>query len=210
MYSIKFYRTNEPYGCFSNFAEYPIDLNGRLWPTNEHFIQAQKFVGTDYEEEIRLASTAMEAAKMGRDRNHLLRKDWEDCKDDVMHLAILTKIEQHKTVKDILLSTGNCTLVEHTRSDAYWVDNGDGTGKNMLGIILMKIRASIKEFDGRFFLPQWLAYPDIHPDDMFWRMGTGEIYVIQFAEWFYSLTQEAQNEYNRYFIPPKEWEENET
>ena len=40
---INFYRTGDEYGCFSNFAAYPIDLKGKVWPTTEHYFQAQKF-----------------------------------------------------------------------------------------------------------------------------------------------------------------------
>jgi ribA/ribD-fused uncharacterized protein len=47
---ILFYRVNEPYGFFSNFSKHPITLNGKEWPTTEHYFQAQKFVGTPYEE----------------------------------------------------------------------------------------------------------------------------------------------------------------
>lgn len=207
MCEIKFYRTNEPYGCFSNFAPFPVIIEDKLWLTTEHYFQAQKFVGTDYEEEIRLTQSPMEVARMGRDRNKPLRKDWELCKDDIMRIAIQAKIEQHKEVKDILISTGNCILIEHTSNDSYWADNGDGTGLNMLGKILMDIRNNLDEYTGKFYLPQWIAYPNIHPYDMFWRMGEGESYVMKFAQWFYSLSKEAQKEYNGYFASPKEWKE---
>lgn len=43
MEQIHFYRVNECHGEFSNFAPNPIELNGRLWPTSEHYFQAQKF-----------------------------------------------------------------------------------------------------------------------------------------------------------------------
>ena len=45
--------------------------------TSEHYFQAQKFIGSDFAEEIRLAKTPMEAAKMGRERNKPIRKDWD-------------------------------------------------------------------------------------------------------------------------------------
>ena len=66
---INFYTTTGEYGCFSNFSKHPISLNGKSWPTSEHYFQAQKFHGTQHEEEVRLAKTAMIAARMGRDRN---------------------------------------------------------------------------------------------------------------------------------------------
>ena len=41
--------------------------------------------------------------------------------------------------------TGGSTIVEHTTHDAYWGDGGDGTGKNMLGVILMEVRRELRE-----------------------------------------------------------------
>ena len=74
---IKFYRTSDPFGEFSNFAAFPIRLKGVVWPTTEHYFQAQKFADTPHEEAVRLADTPMRAAKMGRERNRPLRADWE-------------------------------------------------------------------------------------------------------------------------------------
>lgn len=207
MYEIKFYRTHEPYGCFSNFYKYPITVNGITWMTSEHYFQAQKFAGTIHEEEIWQASSAMRAAKMGRDPNRPLRKDWEKVKDSIMCSTVLEKVRQHKDIREILLSTGDSLLIEHTTNDSYWGDNGDGTGKNMLGRILMDIREGLPGYTGVFYVPQWIAYPGIHPLDSFWRRREGEGYILELDEWFYSLTDVAQREYRRYFVPPKEWDE---
>lgn len=96
---IRFYETNKPYGCFSNFARYPLEIEGKLWPTSEHYFQAMKFAGTEHEELIRLAPAAMEAANMGRDRTRPLRRDWEERKVSVMKEAVRAKVEQHEEVK---------------------------------------------------------------------------------------------------------------
>lgn len=170
---IRFYETDKPYGCFSNFAKYPILLKGKEWATSEHYFQAQKFAGTEHEEEIRLASTPMKAARMGRERNRPLRPDWEECKVQVMREALIAKIEQHPVIRSILLSTGDCTLVEHTSNDAYWGDGGDGQGGNMLGKLLMEIRDGLAGYNPEFFLPEWMVYPDLPPSSMGWRMGAG-------------------------------------
>ena len=45
---------------------------------------------------------------------------------------------------NILLSTKKLKLVEHTKRDTYWGDGEDGSGKNMLGILLTKLRDDIK------------------------------------------------------------------
>lgn len=137
---INFYLVNEDYGDFSNFAAYPITLKRKLWPTSEHYFQAQKFVGTEHEENIRKAKTPMIAARMGRDRKLPLRRDWESVKDSIMQEAVLAKFTQHAELKQKLLDTGDAKLVEHTDNDSYWGDGGDGSGRNMLGQILMEIR----------------------------------------------------------------------
>lgn len=82
--TINFYHLHKPYGFFSNFAPYPIDLKGKIWPTSEHYFQAQKFAGTGHEEEVRQAQTPREAAQIGRDRNKPLRLDWEVVKDNIV------------------------------------------------------------------------------------------------------------------------------
>jgi ribA/ribD-fused uncharacterized protein len=141
---VHFYSTSGEYGCFSNFSPHPITLKGRTWPTSEHYFQAQKFPGVPDEEEIRLARSPMIAARMGRSRKRPLRKDWESVKDSIMHEAVLAKFTQHDDLRDILLATGDATIVEHTQKDAYWGDGGDGRGKNRLGQLLMEVREELR------------------------------------------------------------------
>src|SRR5262249_40025401 len=122
---INFYRTGDEYGCFSNFARYPIELKGKLRPTSEHYFQAQKFAGTEHEEAIRLEKSRMIGARMGRDRNKPIRPDSESVKDDVMREAVRAKFTQHPELRETLLGTGDATIVEHTENDRYWGDGGD-------------------------------------------------------------------------------------
>jgi nicotinamidase/pyrazinamidase len=143
--SIKFYKVGDPYGEFSNFAPFPIELDGKVWPTSEHYFQAQKFPGTGYAEKIRLTASPSTAAKLGRSRRYPLRADWEEVKDEIMYRAVLAKVLQHERMQRKLLATGTATLIEHTKNDRYWADGGDGTGRNMLGIILMQIRAELRQ-----------------------------------------------------------------
>ena len=142
---IKFYSTKDAYGEFSNFAAYPIKLKGKVWPTSEHYFQAQKFPGTPQEEKIRKEASPMKAANMGRSRKVKLRPDWETVKDNIMYDAVFAKFTQHEELKKLLLSTGDAKLIEHTTNDSYWGDGGDGSGRNMLGQILMKVREKLKE-----------------------------------------------------------------
>jgi N-glycosidase YbiA len=141
---IAFYSTQGEYGCFSNFAASPFALGGKGWPTLEHYFQAQKFAGTEHEEAIRRARSPMVAARMGRSRQRPLRPDWERAKDDVMLAGLRAKFGQHADIRAVLLGTGDALLLEHTRKDRYWADGGDGTGENMLGTLLMRVREELR------------------------------------------------------------------
>lgn len=142
--TIYFYSTREEYGCFSNFSPHGFTLDNLYWTTSEHYFQAQKFIGTHHSEQIRLVKTPKDAARMGRQRNRPLRSDWEQVKDDIMRKALLCKFSSHSDIREILLSTGNQKLVENSPIDYYWGCGSDGSGKNMLGIILMEIRELLR------------------------------------------------------------------
>lgn len=139
---INFYRTTErPYGIFSNFSKHPILIASKIYPTVEHFYQSMKFSDSPDAEEIRLAPRAMDAARMGREPHRPLCLNWEFIKDEVMRIAIQAKVNQHQDVRELLISTGDSVIIEHTAKDHYWADGGDESGLNRLGIILMETRA---------------------------------------------------------------------
>lgn len=142
---VNFYSVNDAFGEFSNFALYPIALDGETWPTSEHYFQAMKFEDASYRKKVRTAKSPMQAAKLGRDRSQKLRRDWESVKDGVMRKAVTAKFTQHAELRELLLSTGDAKLVEHTGNDSYWGDGGDGSGRNMLGTILMQVRAALRD-----------------------------------------------------------------
>lgn len=143
--AIYFYRTNEKYGCFSNFSHYGFNLDGKWWSTSEHYFQAKKFYNTEYEEKVRLLDSPMKAAQIGRSRKLKLRKDWEEVKDNIMYIAVYEKFKQNKEIREILINTGDKEIIEKTINDYYWGCGENGTGKNMLGIILMKVREKLRD-----------------------------------------------------------------
>ncbi|MCL4303963.1 MAG: NADAR family protein [Anaerolineae bacterium] len=142
---ITFNRTSGPYGFLSNFARTPLRLKETIWPTVEHYYQAQKFAGTEHEQLIRLAASPALAAHLGRDRTRPLRPDWPDVRLEVMREALRAKFSQHSRLRRQLLATGSARLVERTRRDAYWGDGGDGRGQNHLGRLLMQLRDQLRK-----------------------------------------------------------------
>ena len=142
---IYFYSSTDDYACFSNFSPHGFTLDDRYWPTVEHYFQAQKFPGTDYEEQIRQAKSPKHAKTLGRRRDWPLRPDWEDVKVDLMRRAVRAKFQTHDDIRATLISTGDEELVENAPNDTFWGAGRHGTGKNMLGKILMEVRAQLKD-----------------------------------------------------------------
>ena len=143
--AIKFYREREqPYGCFSNFSKHSFEIEGRPWQTVEHYFQAQKFAGTAHEGAIQVAPAPMTAKTLGNTRDFPLRPDWDTVKDDVMRRAVRAKFEQHEDIRAVLLGTGDAELIENAPNDYYWGCGADGTGRNMLGKVLMEVRDALR------------------------------------------------------------------
>ncbi|MDB9376068.1 NADAR family protein [Nodularia sphaerocarpa] len=144
--TIYFYKVWQPYGCFSNFSDHGIQIQGAYWSTVEHYYQAQKFVGSVDAAIIPIihaAETPEAAAALGRCSTRQLRSDWEIVKTRVMREAVLKKFLTHLDIKEILLNTGNETLVENSPNDYFWGCGAEKTGQNHLGKILMAVRAEI-------------------------------------------------------------------
>ncbi len=143
--TIYFYNTIGEYGCFSNFSSHGFELDGLYWRTNEHYFQAQKFLDDLHKMEIYNCKTPKDAAKKGRERSRPLRTDWEQVKDDIMRKGVLHKFETHPEIGEILLATGDKEIIENAPGDYYWGCGKDGSGKNMLGKILVEVRQLLRQ-----------------------------------------------------------------
>ena len=143
--TIYFYRTRDPYGELSNHSPHGFTLDGRYWPTIEHYYQAQKFAGTAYAEQIRLAAKPMDAKRLGSSPEWPLRPDWEAVKEAVLFRATLAKYETHADVRAVLLATGDEELVENSPTDYYWGCGADDSGQNRYGQLLMAVRTHLRQ-----------------------------------------------------------------
>lgn len=138
---IKFYSALGEHGYMSNFSKHSFVVNGERWKTSEHYYQAQKYTNNRHRySEIKNQKTPALAAKLGRDKSFPIREDWEFVKDQIMFDAISAKFEQNPDIKAKLLGTEGAHLVEDSLIDYYWGCGKNGTGKNMLGVLLMLLR----------------------------------------------------------------------
>ncbi|MDP2752112.1 MAG: NADAR family protein [Rhodocyclaceae bacterium] len=150
MNEIHFYRANEkPYGVFSNLYKREIEFEGIYYPTAEHAYQAGKPRKNSVREWLLGApSPALLAMAAHGLYSWDICSDWSKIKFDRMKQVLRAKFTQHDDLRELLLSTDEARLVE-----AATVDNSvnrtwgevNGKGKNMLGNLLMEVRADIRE-----------------------------------------------------------------
>jgi len=133
---VKFHDVNDVFGEFSAFAPYPIGLEGKTWPTIEHYFQAHRFDSEKLKEEIRRARSPREAAEIARAQREKQRRDWNRIKVETMRESLAAKFRQHPSLMALLLGTGTSVIREHTLDDDYWGDGGDGCGKNMMAVFV--------------------------------------------------------------------------
>jgi ribA/ribD-fused uncharacterized protein len=117
-------------------------MDGMEYASVEHCFQAQKFAEEELRERIRQAPSTYEAQRLGK-RFPGLHPDWEDAKMEIMEKALTAKFTQNAVVKQYLVWTGNRRLLEASPSDYFWGIGQNGSGQNMLGVLLMKVRASL-------------------------------------------------------------------
>jgi len=147
---IRYYNEYEPpYGCLSNYARVHFELDGVWWPSAEHCYHSHKFTLDTVENQdarrlIYEAPTPREAKHVAHRFDAYRRPDWDSMRDDVMRRVVLRKFHSNRAVAQVLLSTGDAMLVEESR-DYHWGCGENGTGQNMLGRILMEVRAALRE-----------------------------------------------------------------
>jgi len=144
METLEFNSKSASYSELSNFHWSPFTLEEKVWPTVEHYFQAQKFpADPTLQERVRAAKTALGAKRLGRTKTTAFRSDWETVKDEVMEKGIKAKFQQNPVLATRLLDTGDYWLIEKSRSDSYWGSGPNGCGLNKTGRILMKIRREL-------------------------------------------------------------------
>lgn len=137
---IRFYSKREGFAFLSNFHHEPFMLDGRSWPTVEHYFQAAKTDDPDEVQRVLNSDSPAKAKALGR--RVKLRPNWEAVKINVMRKALAAKF-LHPELKAQLLATGTARLVEAAPRDYFWGCGASGSGKNHLGLLLMELREKL-------------------------------------------------------------------
>lgn len=143
---ISFAKTSAKFGELSNMApKFPLFINEIIVPSTECLYQACKFpLFPNIQKMIIEERNPMKAKLISRKYNAFVRTDWEDIKYEVMAWCLATKLIQNwDSFSEVLLSTGDKTIVEYSSKDDSWGAKPEGIyliGKNALGRLLMQLR----------------------------------------------------------------------
>lgn len=131
------------YRFLSNFYPTKIIINGKKYPSTEHYYQAMKFKDPSLQEKVRKAPSPARAKEIAHKFSP--QEDWKDISLDIMEKGLRAKFKK-PTLQKKLLDTKDAILQEgNTWGDKFWgVDLKTGEGKNHLGKLLMKIRDEFK------------------------------------------------------------------
>lgn len=143
--AIYFYKEKGPLGYLATYSNHGFYKDGIYWKTSEHYYQAQKFENDDVRNQIINAETPKIASQIGRDRNHKLRKNWEEIKQQVMYDAVLFKFEANPDIREKLLATGEEEIIEETVKENYWGCGPLKDGQNNYGKIVMLVRNHLRK-----------------------------------------------------------------
>jgi ribA/ribD-fused uncharacterized protein len=140
---IQFNSKSKEWCWLSNFFSAPMILQGKDYPTVEHWFQSQKFTNQELQETIRTAATAAKAKHLGRTRDPSFLSNWDSVKESILYEGLKAKFEQNPILQTLLLKTGSEELIELSPWDSYWGSGRTGKGKNRMGFLLMKLRSDL-------------------------------------------------------------------
>ena len=210
--------------CFSQWFECPFTVGSNTYKTSEHWMMAQKallFSDKGNFEKIINCNKPGEAKELGRQVLGYDDQIWNDHKFDIVRLGNIHKFNQNPEFAEYLIKTDNRVLVEASPVDTIWgiglsQDNAEidniyaWRGQNLLGFALMEVRDFLKQFSlfkplGNTIESPWTKFPNIDNNDMFWRMGMGEDYLMKFYKYYSGLNDRDKVIYKLTNPEPYAW-----
>ena len=146
------------YGQLSNMNNnFSLVCNYILFQSSEGLYQALKYpMQPNIQAAIADAKTGYHAKKKAYNTGIAIPENWEQIKVDAMRLTLAVKVARYpNTLSNVLLSTRNLPIVEHSSRDQFWgasirhcQEHGDTfecIGHNILGRLWTKLRNIAQE-----------------------------------------------------------------
>ncbi len=129
---------------FSCFSGHMIMYKGIFYPTSEHAYHCQRYADKSIIDEIQKATSAYYARELSQKYKSQQIPDFDSKKVEVMEGIFKAKLDQHEDVKKALIESENKIIIKNHPDDYYWGNGADGSGKNEMGKIWMKLRSEMK------------------------------------------------------------------
>lgn len=142
---IYFYRATGKYGFLSNLFKKALIFEDREFSTGEHAYIYGKIKDEEIKEWVMNAPKPHLVSIVGHGLfSWDIVENWSKIKVDRMYKVLRVKFSDEE-LRQKLLDTGDAILIENSKTDPFWGIGKKGNGKNMLGMLLMKVREEIRK-----------------------------------------------------------------
>jgi ribA/ribD-fused uncharacterized protein len=144
-------------GPFSQWAKYPMEIDGKTYNTCEQYMMAEKarlFSDAESEAKIMASTNPRQQKSLGRKIAGFDAGRWEEAREEIVYQANLAKFSQNAELRGLLLDTGDRVIAEASPLDAIWgigmaedhpnVTDTGRWGQNLLGKALMRVRDELR------------------------------------------------------------------
>lgn len=112
-------------------------LDGKEWPSAEHYYQAAKYPGDEeHQEAIRAAPNGTRCWSLGQDERPSLRKDLQEKKVELMYQANRAKFSQNPALRSLLVRTSGPI---EAQGDPFW--------KTWNEVLLERLREELRDYE---------------------------------------------------------------
>ena len=144
-----------PAGKLGNMASgFPFEALGRTWKSSEFLYLLGWWSGSDtaniaIQEDVLSANNGFVAKRFKKAKHkRVVRPDFVDWRHEWMTWVVWQKCIGNADFRELLLATGDNTIVEVVKRDPVWAawpdENGNYVGANGMGRILMACREALR------------------------------------------------------------------
>ncbi|MFJ3104563.1 NADAR family protein [Streptomyces sp. NPDC086835] len=128
----------------------PVEAGGVTYPSVAHAYWALSVADDDARAAVMAAGNPYAAQRLAAEATR--RAGWEHARTAVMTGLLRAKYTQHPDLAEILLATGDATLIYDDAASGFWGDNG-GRGRNWTGRLLELVRSELQAHRAGIPLP---------------------------------------------------------
>ncbi|MDB4769484.1 NADAR family protein [bacterium] len=172
---IKFSSEQDPrVGFMSNSSNFGFTINNKRWKTVEHFLQAKKFEGTQFEEDIRLTPSVYQIKQILKPvrksiitpsgkvekrifygQKYQIRPDWNKVETRFIKQAINAKFDQNPTLQRRLFETYGSKIIDNSsKPSKALVKNLNKIRKNYKNSLDQSVVLNDKDISSSTLSPQ--------------------------------------------------------